>query len=230
MSHAATPEILLLAEQRIALKDLKGISKTASTPQKGVPLSQKYLNDLAFEHLDENLQSTFAKLRSNFSFKRKELTADGPVDGIGVISTPAFIYEVTVIPIEDDNRKVLVRRCIRQISEADAITGAEFAKVFETDFNQLQVASETNLDLEDIIDRVEDAESTEVEIDYDKDVTWCKIGVSGTRTTITIQPNEILVTGPADVSPEELIDSFFELQNTFMDSLNLSEPLLKKEA
>ena len=86
------------------------------------------------------------------------------------------------------------------------------------------------MDLEDIIDRVEDAESTEVEIDYDKDVTWCKIGVAGTRTTITIQPNEILVTGPADVSPEELIDSFFELQNTFMDSLNLSEPLLKKEA
>ena len=152
MSNAATPEILLLAEQRIALKDLKGISKTAATPKKGVPLSQKYLNDLAFEHLDENLQATFAKLRSNFSFKRKELTADGPVDGIGVITTPAFIYEVTAIPVEDDNRKVCLRRCIRQITEADTITGAEFAKVFETDFNQLQVASETNLDLEDIID------------------------------------------------------------------------------
>ena len=226
---AATPEILLIAQQRIALKDLKGISKSASTPKKGVPLSQKYLNDLSFEHLDENLQATFAKLRSNFSFKRKELTADGPVDGIGVITTPAFIYEVTALPIEEDNRKVLVRRCIRQITDADAITGAAFADVFETDFNQLQVASETDLDLEDIIDRVEDAESDEVKIDYDKDITWCEIGVTGTRTTITVRPNEILVTGPQDVSPEELIDSFFELQNTFMDSLNLSEPLLKKE-
>ena len=230
MSDAATPEILLIAQQRIALKDLKGISKTASTPKKGVPLSQKYLNDLALEHLDENLQTTFAKLRSNFSFKRKELTADGPVDGIGVITTPAFIYEVTAMPIEQDNRKVLVRRCIRQITDADAITGAAFADVFETDFNQLQVASETDLDLEDIIDRVEDAESDEVKIDYDKDITWCEIGVAGTRTTITVRPNKILVTGPQDVSPEELIDSFFELQNTFMDSLNLSEPLLKKES
>jgi|GEM_PF-1432733 len=230
MTRAATPEILLLAEQRIALKDLKGISKTASSPKKGVPLSQKYLNDLAFEHLDENLQSTFAKLRSNYSFKRKELTADGPVDGIGVITTPAFVYEVSVVPIEDDNKKLFVRRCIRQIVDADAITGAEFAKVFASEFNQLEVASEVDLDLEDIIDRVEDAESAEVEIDYDKDVTWCKIGVVGTRTTITIEPNKILVTGPADVSPEELIDSFFELQNTFMDSLNLSEPLLKKES
>ena len=228
MSNAATPEILLIAQQRIALKDLKGISKTASTPKKGVPLSQKYLNDLAFEHLDENLQTTFAKLRSNFSFKRKELTADGPVDGIGVITTPAFVYEVTAVAIQEDNRKVWVRRCIGQISEADAITGSEFAKVFGTDFNQLQVATETDLDLEDIIDRVEDAESAEVEIDYDKDITWCKIGVTGTRTKITIQPNEVLVTGPPDVSPEELIDSFFELQNMFMDSLNLSEPLLKK--
>ena len=229
MSHAATPEILLLAEQRIALKDLKGISKSASTPKKGMPIGQKYLNDLAIEHLDEDLQTTFAKLRSNFSFKRKELVADGPTDGIGVITTPAFIYEVTVLPIENDNRKVLVRRCIRQIEAPEAITGPEFAKVFESDFNQLQVASKTELDLEDIIDRVEDADSEEVEIDYDKDITWCKIGVAGSRTTITIQANEILVTGPSDVSPEELIDSFFELQNTFMDSLNLSEPLLRKE-
>ena len=229
MSHAAPPEILLLAEQRIALKDLKGISKSASTPKKGMPISQKYLNDLANEHLDEDLQSTFAKLRSNFSFKRKELVADGPTDGIGVITTPAFIYEVTVLPIENDNRKVLVRRCIRQIEAPEAITGPEFAKVFESDFNQLQVASKAELDLEDIIDRVEDADSEEVEIDYDKDITWCKIGVAGSRTTITIQTNEILVTGPNDVSPEELIDSFFELQNTFMDSLNLSEPLLRKE-
>lgn len=230
MPHAATPEILLLSEQRIALKDLKGISKSASTPKKGIPISQKYLNDLAFDHLDDNLQGTFGKLRSNFSFKRKELTADGPVDGIGVITTPAFVYEVTALPIDEDNRKVLLRRCIRQIEDAAAITGAEFAKVFESDFNQLQVEAETELDLEDIIDRVEDADSEEVEIDYDKDVTWCKIGVAGSRTTITIRSKQILVTGPADVSPEELIDSFFELQNTFMDSLNLSEPLLKKES
>jgi len=147
-----------------------------------------------------------------------------------VITSPAFVYEVTVLPIEDDNRKVILRRSIRQIEDAAAITGAEFAKVFESDFNQLQVASETELDLEDIIDRVEDADSDEVEIDYDKDITWCKIGVAGSRTTITIESNQILVTGPADVSPDELIDSFFELQNTFMDSLNLSESLLPRDA
>ncbi len=230
MSHVAPPEILLLAQQRIALKDLKGISKTASTPKKGVPLSQKYLNDLAHEHLDENLQGTFAKLRSHFSFKRKEIAADGPIDGIGVITTPAFVYEVTVVPIEEDNRRVLLRRCIRQIEDAAAITGEEFANIFESDFNQLQVAVKSELDLEDIIDRVEDAGSAEVKIDYDKDVTWCKIGVAGSRATITIKPRDILVTGPADVSPEELIDSFFELQNTFMDSLNLNEPLLRRES
>lgn len=229
MAHTHTPEILLIAEKRIALKDLKGISKTASAPKKGIPLSQKYLNDLADDHLDENLQTTFAKLRSNFSFKRKELIADGPTDGIGIITTPAFIYETTVMPLENDNRNVILRRCIRHITDASAITGEEFSKTFDSAFNQLQVESETELDLEEIIDRVEDADSQDVEIDYDKDITWCKIGVSGTRTTITIGPHKILVTGPADVSPEELIDSFFELQNTFMDSLQLSEPLLKKE-
>lgn len=229
MPPTASPEIHLIAEQRIALKDLRGISKTASSPKKGVPLSQKYLNDLAHQHLDDDLQTTFTKLRSNFNFKRKELIADGPTDGIGVITTPAFVYEITVVPVEQDNRRLTVRRCICQITDATAITGDSFAKTFESAFNQLQVASEVDLDLEEIIDRVEDADSQDVEIDYDKDVTWCKIGVAGSRTTITIAANRILVTGPSDVSPDELIDSFFELQNTFMDSLQLSEPLLKKE-
>jgi len=230
MSQSVTPEIQLIAEQRVALKDLKGISKTAATPKKGVPLSQKYLNDLASEHLEEDLETTFAKLRSNYRFKRKELRADGPADGIGVITTPAFIYEVVAVPLDDDNRKVVLRRCIRQIADAEAIASEEFAKVFGTDFNQLQVASEVALDLEEIIDCVEDADSQDVEIDYDKDVTWCKIGVAGMRTTITVDANRFLVTGPSDVSPDELIDSFLEMQNTFMDSLNLTEPLLKKRS
>ena len=229
MNPSAPPEILLIAEQRLALKDLKGISRTAAAPKKGVPLTQKYLNDLAHQHLDDNLQTTFAKLRSNFSFKRKELVADGPSDGIGVITTPAFIYEATVLPMETDNRKVTLRRSIGRITDPEAVTGVAFSKTFETAFNQLQVASESELDLEEIIDRVEDADSDDVEIDYDKDITWCKIGVAGSRTTITINSNRIVVTGPADVAPDELIDSFFELQNTFMDSLQLSEPLLKKE-
>ncbi len=224
------PDISFVAEQRVPVKDLKGISKNAaSTAAKG-GISRKYLSDLAQAELDADLDATFAKLKSAFRFKRKELTADGPADGMGVITTPHFFYEVTVVPVEDAPRNVIIRRCVRNITDADVITGADFFEVFGSRFNQLEVACDNPLDLEAIIDQIEDAEADDVDLDYDKDVTHCTIGLMSMRTTILVRPNSIHVKGPADVTPADLVHSFFEMQNCFMESLNLSEPLLKSSS
>lgn len=220
------PDISFVAEQQIPVRELKGISKAAgASASKGV--SQKYLNDLAQAELDADLDATFAKLKSSFKFKRKEISADGPVDGMGVITTPHFFYEVTVVPMEESHRNVVIRRSVRNITSADVITGAEFFEAFGTRFNKLEVACEKPLDLETIIDQIEDADASDVELDYDKDITYCTIGLNSMRTTIAVQPNLIHVKGPLDVTPADLVNSFFEMQNCFMDSLNLTEPLLK---
>ncbi len=222
-----TPDISFVAEQQIPVKELKGISKAAgSTASKG-PVSQKYLNDLAQAELDADLDATFAKLKSSFKFKRKEISADGPVDGMGVITTPHFFYEVTVAPMEESHRNVIIRRSVRNIASAEVITGPEFFEAFGTRFNKLEVACEKPLDLETIIDQIEDADSDDIDLDYDKDITYCTIGMDSMRTTISVRPNLIHVKGPLDATPADLVHSFFEMQSCFMDSLNLSEPLLK---
>ncbi len=224
------PDISFVAEQQIPVKELKGISKAAGSSASKGPVSQKYLSELAQAELDADLDATFAKLKSSFRFKRKEISADGPADGMGVITTPLFFYEVTVVPMEDSHRNVILRRSVRNISTADVITGAEFFEAFGTRFNQLEVACENPLDLESIIDQIEDADSSDVDLDYDKDITYCTIGLKSMRTSIEVQPNLIHVKGPLDVTPADLVHSFFEMQNCFMESLNLSEPLLKSSA
>ena len=221
------PDISFVALQQIPVKELKGISKAVGASASKGPVSQKYLNDLAQAELDADLDVTFAKLKSSFKFKRKEIAADGPVDGMGVITTPHFFYEVTVAPMEDTPRNVVIRRSVRGIASADVITGQEFFAAFGTRFNQLEVACEKPLDLESIIDQIEDADSSDVDLDYDKDITYCTISLNSMRTSIAVQPNLIHVKGPGDVTPADLVHSFFEMQNCFMESLNLSEPLLK---
>jgi len=221
------PDISFVAQQQIPVKELKGISKAAGSSASKGAVSQKYLNELAQAELDADLETTFAKLKSSFSFKRKEISADGPADGMGVITTPHFFYEVTVTPMEDSHRNVIIRRSVRNITSADVITGAEFFEAFGTRFNQLEVACDKALDLESIIDQIEEADSSDIELDYDKDITCCTIGLNSMRTTITVRPNLIDVKGPLDVTPADLVHSFFEMQDCFMESLNLSEPLLK---
>ncbi len=221
------PDISFVAEQQIPVKELKGISKAAGSSASKGPISPKYLNDLAQAELDADLDATFANLKSSFKFKRKEISADGPADGMGVITTPHFFYEVTVVPMEDSHRNVILRRRVSNVTSADVITGAEFFEAFGTRFNQLEVACEKPLDLETIIDQIEDADSDDIELDYDKKITYCTIGLNSMRTTISVRPNLIHVKGPLDVTPADLVHSFFEMQNCFMESLNLSEPLLR---
>jgi len=79
------PDISFVAEQQIPVKELKGISKAAGASASKGSVSQKYLNDLAQAELDADLDATFAKLKSSFKFKRKEISADGPVDGMGFL-------------------------------------------------------------------------------------------------------------------------------------------------
>ena len=225
-----SPDISFVTEQQKPVKELKGISKTAGASASKGPITPKYLGELAQAELDADLDETFAKLKSSFKFKRKEINADGPADGMGVITTPGFFYEVSVHPQEDTFRNIVIRRSIREIKDADVITGAAFFEVFGTKFNQLEVASEKGLELETIIDQIEDADADDVELDYDREITYCNIGLKTMRTTIVVKPNLITVKGPLDVTPAELIESFFEMQNCFMDSLNLSEPLLRSSS
>lgn len=222
-----SPDISFVNEKMIAIRDLKGISKTAASSSSKAPIAQKYLNELAQAQLDEDLDHQFGRLKSTFRFKRKELTAQGPADGIGALTTPHFVYEVSIHPIEEQLRNVMLRRCVRSIADADTITGEEFHAVFESLFNQLEVRCATQMDIESIIDQIEDADVEDVELDYDRDITWCTIEMAAMRTEIEVHPNLIRVKGPLDVTPAELIQSFFEMQNFFMDALNLKEPLLR---
>jgi len=134
------------------------------------------------------------------------------------------------VPMEDSHRNVVIRRSVRNITSADVITGEEFFEAFGTHFNQLEVACDKPLDLESIIDQIEDADASDVDLDYDKDITYCTIGLNSMSTSIAVQPNLIHVKGPLDVTPADLVHSFFEMQDCFMESLNLSEPLLKSSA
>lgn len=225
MSQNST--ISFVAEQQVAIKELKGVTKSANASIAKGLVNQKYLNDLAQEELDADLDVVFTELKSAFKFKRKELTAHGPEDGMGWITTPFFVYEVSIVLHEEALRNATLRRSVREIGDADVITGPAFSGVFGNRFDRLEVVSQNTLDLEAIIDQIEDAESSEVDLDYDKDITHCTIGLNSMGTTIVVYPDAIQVKGPSDVTPADLVHSLFEIQESLKDALDLTAPLLK---
>lgn len=216
-------EIRLLSEHKRALKSLSGFRKHHRIPEKGNVVSDEFLSSIAMEDLNEDLDSTFSKLRSEFGFKRKQLKAIEPIDNFGEIETPGFTYEVSVATIEGEGNNVLWRRAISRIEEADSVSGSEFNKVFGQQFNSLEISLKNPICVEDVIDEVEDCEDPSVKVDYEKDASWCRIEFRGRHQSIHVEAEKIRVNSAVEVSPANLIDTFLTAHAQFFNSESENE-------
>ena len=200
-------EIRLLNERKMPLKSLGGYQKHHRLSGKEV-VSDKFLTDLAASDLNDELESAFAKLRSGFGFKRKELTATDPMENCGEVATPGFTYEVSVSTIDGEPSNVLWRRAISRISDAETVTSPQFEETFGTQFNILELALTEPVDVEAVIDEVEDCDDPSVTVDYEKDASWCRIEFRGRKESIHVESDCIRVRSSGEISPSDLIETF----------------------
>jgi len=199
-------EIRLLNERKMPIKSLSGYQKHHRIGKEAI--SEKFLADLAASDLNDELDTAFAKLKSGFGFKRKELTASDPVENFGEVATPGFTYEVSVSTIEDEPANVLWRKAISRISAAETVTCPEFEATFGTQFNILELVLDEPVDVESVIDEVEDCEDDTVSVDYEKDASWCRIEFRGRKESIRVESDRIRVKSGGEISPAELIETF----------------------
>ena len=211
-------EIRLLNERKAGIKTLGGFRKHFRKPEKGSTLSDEFLADLAEGDLNEDLDSTFAKLKSEFGLKRKQLSATDPIGNFGEVTTPGFTYEVSVSTIEGESSNVLWRRAISKISDAETVTCPAFEKTFGKQFNILELTLREPLDVEDVIDQVEDCGDDTVKIDYEKDASWCRIEFRGRKESIHVEADRIQVRSGGEVSPAQLIETFLTAHAQFFNT------------
>ena len=134
MSHAE--EVRLISESVMPIKELKGFTKGGRVPTSSSPGDVRYVMQLAKPDIDADLEEKFGSLRSAFSLKRKELQVAEPDEGVGVITTPGFVYEVTVSLDEDLAGKVIWRRCLVGITDPEllgerSVCGSVWQRVFD---------------------------------------------------------------------------------------------------
>ena len=213
-------EVRLLNEKIEPFKQLNGYQKHHRVPQAFSENDLRFLATLTQSDLDADLQDKFSRLRSAFEFKRKEISVSGPDDGAGVIITPYFNYEILVAQADDDPTQVAWRRSISAIRQPEQIFGDSFRQTFGNQFSILEVSTVRPLDLESIVDHVEDAGLDSVSVNYDKDVSWCKIHVVQSLASVLLRPNSIRVSSRQEISPRQLVESFLDIQRKFMETLD----------
>ena len=212
----------LVSQQSNSIKELSGFQKHHRTPTKASDSDLRFMQGLAEPDLDEELQEVFSSLRKAYGLKRKEISVDGPQEGGGVITTPFFNYEIQISQDVESPSKVIWNRAITEIAEPARVFAGPFDQVFGKQFSTLEISTEQPLDLEGIVDHIEDLESDSVQIDYDKDLTWCELKILNSTTSVMLNEDSIRDVSHQEIPPQELLEEFLVIQNQFMETLDLS--------
>jgi hypothetical protein len=214
-------EVRLISQSTMSIKELKGFTKGGRVPTSSSPGDVRYVTQLAKADLESDLEDKFALLRSAFALKRKQIQVSEPDEGVGVITTPGFVYELAIGLDESKAGHVIWNRSVSEVSDPDLLTASAFSEVFGNQFSTLEVSVPGGLDVEAMIDCVEDADPDSVKIDYDKDATWCEITLAESPAIVRATQDSIRVFSRSEISPAQLIEAYAELQTRFLESLGL---------
>ncbi len=179
--------------RKVPLKQLPGFQKQHSIPQKIGYHEQEFLHQLASPLIDQELDQIHKDLRQHFQFRRRELQFHHSLDGLGEIQTPLFHFHIEVDFDPIDPSLSLWQYRLTEIQSPDFLAHAKFSQVFANRFTELMVARQGSVDIELLIDTIEDQSIAGLELDYDKEATWCKIQLAGCRSALTIRDNCLLI-------------------------------------
>ena len=215
--------VRLVSEQTTPIKQLDGFQKHHRVPTASNPGDQRFVCELAEPQIDSDMQDVFSALRKSYGLKRKEISVDGPTDGGGIVTTPFFCYQIQAAQDHEEPSKIIWSRWITEITEPARVFAGPFDEVFGQQFSVLEILTRQPLDLEAIVDHIEDLESDDVDVDYDKDLTWCELNVLSSTTNVRLSDSCIRVISKAEVTPQELLEAFLDIQKRFIATLNVGE-------
>lgn len=194
------------------LKQLAGYRKGSKLPDSVSASANKFVASMAEDELNTDMQETLDLLRANFKFKRRELEIDGPSEGAGSIATPFFTYQIS---IELDPERITHARwtCeLNQIHDPQKLMTDSFDECFGAANWILEMPVKDPMDIGDVIDNIEDAENDAIDINYDKDATWCDVNIQGVLGTLRVTPSAFVLSPPSSIKPRQIFETLLQMR------------------
>lgn len=217
--------VTLLGQQSQSVRSLSGFNKkTHKVPDRVSDATASFVARIASEEIEQDIHRTFAALRSAFKFKRADLDVTNRGDGTATIITPYFNYSIAVELDREQTSKVVFRRTVDAIKEPAFIFSAAFAEVFANVFDTVELDMPSVVELDAVIDRIEELDDDRIRLDYDPDVTYCRLHVAGVAGIITVTPHTLAIVHTGPQPPQLLLQSLLAIQKLLDDQDNV--PLL----
>jgi len=208
-------KLQVLSRRVQPFKELARFEKHYRIPKLVTPGERQFLHELCSHEIVADLDQKFSLFRNQLGLKRKQLESRPPEDCQGVLATPLFDYVLEVDFLEQDPSKICWQRSLARIQDLKILQQPVVKELFGNEQIQLQVQVDYLIDLEQFVDFVEEDESLDLMIDYDRELTWCEIGSKSMMGKMRISKNELTVFHSHSSSGlDQLFEAwmFFQLQ------------------
>lgn len=186
------------------VRDLSGFDKARGhrPPTYVNSTSRSWVAGLAEGDIEADMDKVFEMIKNAAVYKRKDLVYDPPSDGSASIRTPDFAFSITYSQNEEDPSQYEVIQELTRLSNPETLDSDWFNDVFRSVFNEAVVEFSGPLDVEEFIDLAEECEG--LDVDYDKDATYCRIRMDGFEGSIMITADSVTYRFRKAETPREM--------------------------
>ena len=227
-SNGSSPEPLiqhvsLVVRSQKPVRKLNGFRRGFSIPEVVDSRSRAFVEKLAAGDVRTDLDDVFSALRTAYRFRRTTLEVDEFGESGGSIRCPHFSYTSFVEQHPDTPGVAIWHRMVSQIVKPDQLVSDNFAAVFPETFDTVELVPPSTIDLSLLIDRIEELESDDVVLDYDRKITRCEIRIAGQASLIRVTESALCIVHPEPTSPRVLVESLFEAERALVDFSSFTE-------
>ena len=178
---------------------------------------------LTMSHKKERV--LFELLKSNFSYKRKEIkleTHDASVD----IATKDFDLRITYSQDTVAAKSYIIEHLITNIRNPDVLEDEGLQKIFARNFDEVRFSIEGEFDLEELIDSLEAEDRDHVALTYPADCSSLTISLKGRTWSLHVSDEGVSVVNHFLGPPATMIHCLKEAQSV-ISGTSLLRPLLE---
>ena len=196
--------IALIGMTRGLVKRLPGFDKSRHTvPKWASERAHQFIGSICEPELREWGEGLFSELRSAMDYKRKDLRLTLN-DGEAVMEAKDFALKRQYLLNEEDLSEYIVETELLDLGSTELLRYAKFNEAIGPLFDQLRCLFRKEQSVEGVIDAIEDASSSEIQVDYPSNCETCEVRIECVDAVFSFDSISLTVKLPRFCSPYEL--------------------------
>jgi len=149
------------------------------------------LDELLKDEVRTDLESFHARVRRELGYKRKDVSFELEEPGEGMLQTPDFDYRISASVSPERAGEVTWSREVALRS--GLATDPALVNALGEELDTVIIRFSTPLEVTEIIDRIEEQDNADYQVEYDLGCEWCEISIRTIPATVRVSRSELRI-------------------------------------